>query len=313
MLFSAARLVFVVFLPVILCQLPFDSEYRFHDVKIFGDSYSDTGNLHKLSNGLWPIPPYYNGRYCNGPNWVDQLQGSWLEQLKGFNVKSYAYGGATTDNNFVQGAGAFGAIPVPSVADQVEFYLNEDRWNKINFDRTLYIFWAGGNDFANKPSTSPAAIIASLLNSVNDLAVVGGKHFLVFNAVPVQSVPATSMLAPAQYLAALTGLSNSALTADLATMRQNYPQANFSIFDINSLVSKVVASKSGYFTNAKNNCWNSVNATTIIQICTNPDKYVFVDLQHFTEPMAALIANAVRQFVLTSYDVNSSGCYVHAA
>ncbi|CAF1123207.1 unnamed protein product [Adineta steineri] len=155
--------------------------------------------------------------------------------------------------------------------------------------------------------------MASLLNSVNVLADVGGKHFLVFNAVPAQSVPASAALLPEATLAYLTGLFNTALTADLATIKQNYPQANFSIFDINSLVSKVVASKSGYFTNAKTNCWNSVDATTIIQLCTDPNKYVFVDLQHFTCPVAALIANAVRQFVLTSYDVNSSGCYVHAA
>jgi outer membrane lipase/esterase len=309
-LFSASRLVFIAFLPVLLGHLPFDPEFRFQNVVIFGDSYSDTGNLYKLSHGTWPVPPYYHGRYCNGPNWVDQLKGSWLNQLKGLWVKSYAYGGATTDNNFVPGSGKFGTVPVPGVRQQVGIYLNDVPLNKINFDRTLYILWAGGNDFADKPTLSPPAIVASLMNSVRDLLAVGAKHILVFNSVPAQSVPASHGFAPPAVLSYLTGLSNTALTADLALIQQNNTQASLNIFDINSLVSKIVASNSSYFTNTTANCWNSVNATTIIQLCSNPEKYVFVDLQHFTNRVDGLIANAVRQFFLTSFAVNSAGCYV---
>jgi len=223
------------------------------------------------------------------------------------------HGGATTDNNFIQGYAKFNSIPVPGVRQQVGIYLNGTRLNRIDFERTLYILWAGGNDFANNPTLAPPAIIASLLNSVKDLLAVGAKHILVFNALPIQSIPASSGLAPPPTLSYLTGLFNTALTADLATIQQNNTQATLNIFDINSLVTKVVASNSGYFTNTTTNCWNSVNANTIIKLCSNPEKYVFLDLQHFTSRAAELIADAVRQFLLTSFQVNSSGCYVRPA
>jgi outer membrane lipase/esterase len=305
-LFPASLLVSIVFLPVVIGQLPIFPDFRFKNVVIFGDSYSDTGNLYRLSHGTWPLsPPYYRGRYCNGPNWVDQL--------KFFGVTSNAYGGATTDNNFVQGYGKFNSIPVPGVRQQIGTYLTRPGSNRINFASTLYILWAGGNDFADKPTLSPPSIVTSLLNSVNDLLAAGAKHILVFNAVPAQSVPASQGLASPAILSYLTSLFNNALTADLAVIQQNNPQASLNIFDINSLISKVVASNSSYFINTTTNCWNSANATTIIKLCSNPEKYVFLDIQHFTNRVDALIADAVRQFLLTSFEVNSSGCYVRPA
>ena len=106
----------------------------------FGDSLSDTGNIFdvtsKTLNALLlvilfpeldppiPPPPYFNGRFSNGPVWLERL----TEQLAldpaapsergGFN---YAVGGATTfdDGNF------FINLIVPDdVEDQVDAYLN---------------------------------------------------------------------------------------------------------------------------------------------------------------------------------------------
>ena len=306
MLHSTSQLVFIVFFPVILGQLSIFPEFRFTNVVTFGDSYTDTGNVYKVSHGTWPkSPPYYRGRYSNGPNWVDQL--------KLLGVTSYAYGGATTDNNVVQGYAKFNTIPVPGVRQQIGIYVNDAKLNKINFARTLYIIWAGGNDFVNKPTLTPPAIVASLLNGVKDLLAVGAKHILVFNALPAQSIPATQGLAPPAILSYLTSLSNTALTAELAIVQQNNTQASLNIFDINSLVSKIVGSNTSYFTNTVTNCWNSVNATTIIKLCSDPEKYVFLDRQHFTSRVDGLIADAVRQFLLPSFDVNSSGCYVRPA
>src|SRR5437868_1188537 len=69
---------------------------RFRDIVIFGDSDSDTGNVFSLTGKTWPIsPPYYKGRFTNGPNWVDLLDVG--------ETSSYAYGSAITDNALVQG------------------------------------------------------------------------------------------------------------------------------------------------------------------------------------------------------------------
>jgi hypothetical protein len=41
---------------------------------VFGDSYSDTGNLYELNEQTQPpSPPYFEGRWSNGPLWVEQM------------------------------------------------------------------------------------------------------------------------------------------------------------------------------------------------------------------------------------------------
>ncbi|CAF1478049.1 unnamed protein product [Adineta ricciae] len=118
-------------------------------------------------------------------------------------------------------------------------------------------------------------------------------------------------MAPPSVLNYLTALFNNALTTGLTTIQQNNTQAVLNLFDIHSLITKVVTSKSEYFVNTTANCWNAVNATTIVKLCDNPDRYVFVDTIHFTSRVHELIADALRPFLLTSYAVNSAGCYVH--
>ena len=39
----------------------------------FGDSLTDTGNTSLASGGASPGPAYFNGRYSNGPVWVEYL------------------------------------------------------------------------------------------------------------------------------------------------------------------------------------------------------------------------------------------------
>jgi hypothetical protein len=76
--------------------IPYLSPIRFRNIVIFGDSTSDTGNVFALTDKTYPIPPYYwKGRFCNGPNWVDQLEV--------LGISNYAYGSATTVNNLVTG------------------------------------------------------------------------------------------------------------------------------------------------------------------------------------------------------------------
>ena len=42
----------------------------------FGDSLSDVGNVYNLTGQTIPIPPYSNGRFSNGANWLDDLSAS---------------------------------------------------------------------------------------------------------------------------------------------------------------------------------------------------------------------------------------------
>lgn len=48
---------------------------KFDALVVFGDSYCDVGNLFLATGGAEPVAPYYNGRFSNGPIWLDHVAG----------------------------------------------------------------------------------------------------------------------------------------------------------------------------------------------------------------------------------------------
>jgi len=72
----------------------------FKNIVVFGDSLSDQGNFYSMSGGQ-PPEPYFEGRYSDGPVWVEHL-------IKNLEIKgqllNYAHGGAQTgDTNLFEG------------------------------------------------------------------------------------------------------------------------------------------------------------------------------------------------------------------
>jgi phospholipase/lecithinase/hemolysin len=66
----------------------------FSRIVVFGDSLSDTGNFYHLTGGQLPPTPYANGRFSNGPLWVEYLADDLGMQVLLEN--NYAVAGATT-------------------------------------------------------------------------------------------------------------------------------------------------------------------------------------------------------------------------
>ncbi|KAF9109545.1 hypothetical protein BGX30_008365, partial [Mortierella sp. GBA39] len=72
---------------------------RIKSLVVFGDSFSDTGNVLEISKHTWPLPAFYpGGRFSGGPVWAD-----YVAKDRRLNLTNFAYGGATTDSDVVQG------------------------------------------------------------------------------------------------------------------------------------------------------------------------------------------------------------------
>ncbi|CAF0866183.1 unnamed protein product [Adineta steineri] len=306
MLYYISCFIFGFFLPAFVAYDNCIQQSRFENIIIFGDSNSDTGNVFKLSNYTWPLsPPYYHGRFCNDRNWVDQLQ------VNG--IKNYAYGSATTDNVQVQGYTKFNTLLVPGVNQQIDKYFNEYNSNIISSQKTLHIIWAGGNNVIFNPALPIPDIVNNLTNLVTKLCENNAKYVLIFNQVPAQYIPDALTIANASILAQMTAGFNYFITSNLHTIQQAHTQASIYIFDVYSLILKVITQNTGYFADTTNSCWNSVNATTVIENCQDPNKNVFLDNAHFTYTVQELIADVVRKFLLPSYEVNTASCYIQNA
>lgn len=125
------------------------------DFFVFGDSLSDIGNLFRKTLGtVPPSPPYFEGRFSNGPLAVEILAQDLGLPLS---LKTdFAIGGARTDrtNN-----GDIGPIQFGGLLTQIDSF--KDQAAELGAGaEDLYLVWAGGNDFLRLLSspTDPTAI-----------------------------------------------------------------------------------------------------------------------------------------------------------
>ncbi|KAJ3027587.1 UNVERIFIED_CONTAM: hypothetical protein HDU68_003520 [Siphonaria sp. JEL0065] len=251
------------------------------NVVAFGDSLSDNGNLFKLY-GI-PPAPYWNGRFCNGPVWVEQLS----EYLSNATLYDFAYAGATanvTDAVGVNITATILATSVPDIAQQLATFEKDPVASKLDHASTLYTVFAGGNDInylADQNKVPDVLSIAgSVVSMVASLVASGAKNVLLVNMPPLQSSPRlnriTSMTAQIKQI--VDGY-NQVLAAGVAALSTHFPEANIVINDINGLLTYVATPEGASvfnFANVGDVCLNSTAGT----ICSDPNSYFFWDGIH---------------------------------
>lgn len=150
---------------------------------VFGSSSADSGNVFALTGGaIPPSPPYYAGRFTNGPNWVDRLAvhlalpvpGPFFSPLGGTN---FAVGGAQTGQGL--SSACVGNTCAPNIGLQIELFLAESP--VIDGDE-LFVLEGGGNDFAQFTGLSNATKAADNMRAnIETLALAGAENFVVNN------------------------------------------------------------------------------------------------------------------------------------
>ncbi len=99
--------------------------FAYSALYVFGDSLSDTGNVYNSLGGAYPPPPYFNGRFSNGPVWVETFAanlGLTANAATGGGT-NWAFGGAVT--------GPALTSSFPTLTQQVNnYYLPARRWKR---------------------------------------------------------------------------------------------------------------------------------------------------------------------------------------
>ncbi|KAI9728346.1 MAG: hypothetical protein M1828_003746 [Chrysothrix sp. TS-e1954] len=158
----------------------------FTSILAFGDSYTDNGNgAFKISNNTWPANPhYYNGRFSNGPTYIENVATNLSLPLH-----DYAYGGATSSNALVQGyTGPSSTIAVPSVVEQISSYLSDTPANPP-LSSSLVVILAGANDIFFDPNITAAQTVAAIMPSIELLQSHGAQRFLLLNYPDLSQIP----------------------------------------------------------------------------------------------------------------------------
>jgi len=270
------KIIFAIALALLVMTSVVFSSQRFEPINelyVFGDSLSDVGNSFRATGELYPPNPlYFQGRFSNGPVWVEYL-GDRL-QLSARQINNFAYGGATTGS--VTNRLSDNSYPnrlLPSLVSQVQTFTQS---NQRTNSEALYILWAGANDYL-QGVTSVAAPIENVRWSLAALASTGAKKFLVANLPDLGKLPATRSSANSARLSQLTQSHNQGLRRSLKLFAQQHPEFQIATLDANTLYREATTNPAAFgLANVTSACLTGSVA------CAKPDQFLFWDGIHPT-------------------------------
>ncbi|MFY7697411.1 MAG: SGNH/GDSL hydrolase family protein [Legionella sp.] len=297
-------------------------------IVVFGDSLSDSGNLYEYMKKQLPSsPPYYHGRFTNGPLWIDWLSSYYFSQQDARKIQNFAIGGAGVyiknsddkDNSDDQDD-----LPIFTLQHEVDSYLLAN--NGHADPNSLYVFWIGANNYLSfevhdpDDQTDLASREIKLVNNVINgtktdlkrLIDLGAQTILVANLPDLGRLPkAISEDEKASYTRIST-LHNEQLQSEIEKMMVDYPHVKWLPLDIYSIFHRALNEPSTYsFKNVIDACFLShpsteevkhsrfishsilniislVNKVQTNDIC---DDYLFVDLVHPSAKAHKIVAN----------------------
>jgi len=242
---------------------------------VFGDSYCDVGNLFLATDGTEAAPPYYNGRFSNGPIWLDHVAGFLGLPLQPSLLKGtdYAFGGAWV----TQPASVTG---VPSVPEQVETYLSQH--NGKADPNALYVLEGGGNDILDTTTGSPEALGKEIAEGISHsellLQEAGARHFVIPNLFNVGLLPAAA--GNVSFAKAASAAADKRLDESLG-FEQFLEGIHIIRMNVFRLLNAVATDPTHFgFTDITDPCLTTGITTTI---CADPDHTLFWDTHHPTE------------------------------
>jgi outer membrane lipase/esterase len=255
---------------------PYDAIY------VFGDSYCDVGNIYAAtSHETPPSPPYFMGRFSNGPIWVEHVASAWglpmTASLAG--GTDYAFGDAYVTLTSAQNP----AGPIPSVPQQVEMYLSSLPDGHAD-PKALYVIEGGGNDILGDlaegvPAEELAYQIArGITESELLLRRAGAENFLIPDLLDVGQLPAAQL--NAVFATAASVATNKALDEFLGH-EPPFDRVRIHRLDVFSLFHDIAADSTHFgFTNITTPC---LNLGPPLTLCADPDHTLFWDAEHPTE------------------------------
>jgi phospholipase/lecithinase/hemolysin len=276
-------------------SLPVAASYGHERLVVFGDSLSDNGNTFAVS-GV-PGFPYFEGRYSNGPNWVDYFPGiaeqfrvdispatAWLQDPTNSDIDTtdFAVGGSTSGNlNTINGK-------LPGFRDQIGAYLG--RLGLKNAADDLCVIWIGANDFFAR--IKPFETVANIKGAIARLSKAGVKNFFVLTIPDFALTPQEKALGGATILAATQFVvtTNVLLAVELPRFAFAH-QIGINLVDINAVFIPLVHSPGSFgFRNSSGRAYNPALPLSSSNPVADPNDYVFWDGFHPTTNVHRLIA-----------------------
>ncbi|KAJ2161187.1 hypothetical protein GGF46_001699 [Coemansia sp. RSA 552] len=159
-------------------------------------SLVDPGNLYTFIAHLFPSAPYYQGRWSNGPTFVE-----YLSDLQCRTMENYAFAGATTNNGNVTALPVKSIVQMPSTDQQIKIF---NLYHTLTVSGSAYqddvvVFTAGANEIFRSiegilsgelpTEYLPNMISANVKQQLLSLKEQGIGRFVLFSLPPIEDSP----------------------------------------------------------------------------------------------------------------------------
>lgn len=245
-----------------------------HKIVVFGDSFSDTGNFYEyMKHQFPPSPPYYNGRFSDGPVWVERvLEHYYPNDIEAHHVNC-AFSGSGVGSEEEDDDEDIEDEVMFNLGGQVKYYFQQHE-NKADAS-SLYVIWIGANNYLIPGDDLDEEIeftIIGIKRSLRQLIQRGAKHIMVMSLPDLGASPKARKMKTVEQLSYSTAQHNQKLMAEIETFRTLYSDIQWFYFDVSQLFAKAIQSPERYgFTNVTDECKDTLNAC---------DTYLFFDTVH---------------------------------
>lgn len=231
---------------------------------IFGDSLSDNGNLYEYMKHQLPIsPPYYHGRFTNGPVWIEHLVASYYPTDASAHMLNYAFGGsgvAEPDEDDDDDGYPFNDGAMLTLDSQVDSYLLAHD-NQAN-DSSLYVIWTGANNYLALPddiAMEVRFVVAAIRRNAEHLLEKGAKHIMLIGLPDLGRVPMALEFEATDELSQLANTHNAMLEAEVQKLQADYPSIEWIFFPVNNMFHEALDYPERYgFTNTTETCYETL-------------------------------------------------------
>jgi phospholipase/lecithinase/hemolysin len=272
---------------------------------VFGDSLSDNGNLYEYMKRQLPLsPPYYQGRFTNGPVWVELLMKYYYPTTSDAHLFDYAFGGA----GVLDDDDDDGVFTLRREMDS--YFLAHDN---VADAKSMYVIWIGSNNYIAVPDDvekSLSDVSIGIQHALQRLVDKGAKHIMVVNVPDLGSIPAARDFDAVEELTYLSTQHNLRLEKQVLGFQTSYPDVQWLFLDVNTVMKDMILHPEKYgFTNVTDTCYEEVThhysskANTILELASSVktkntpnacDGYLFFDPVHPSAPVHQLMAERTK-------------------
>ncbi|WP_133129992.1 SGNH/GDSL hydrolase family protein [Legionella yabuuchiae] len=200
-------------------------------IVVFGDSLSDNGNFYEYMKKQFPTAPYYEGRFTNGPVWIELVANAKETELL-----NYAFGGA-------------GVLDPVEDPDSALFNLHQEvnsyflaHEDKADAD-ALYVVWIGSNNYLAMPEDEPktlSVVLGGIKAELQRLVEKGAKNIVVVNLPDLGKTPVAYDYEANDKLSVLSIDHNVALLQQVEEFEKAHPDVQWVYLNVGEMFNELI-------------------------------------------------------------------------